>query len=75
MKLRSSVLCMVAESVASDRVWQAPGVRIDNSESEMFRRNGKARFRDAARQASNVECSDFRKMWLRFFDKVREIGA
>ena len=41
----------------------------------MFRRNGKARLRDAARQASNVECSDFRKMWLRFFDKVREIGA
>jgi len=41
----------------------------------MFRRKGSTRFRDAARQASNVECSDLRKMWLRFFDKVREIGA
>jgi len=41
----------------------------------MFRRRGSTHFRDAARQASNAKCSDFRKMWLRFFDKVREIGA
>jgi len=41
----------------------------------MFRRKGSTRFRDVARQASNVERRRSRKMWLRFFDKLREIGA
>src|SRR5437763_15779426 len=44
-------------------------------ESEMFRKKGLARFRDAARQASNVECSGLRKMRRRFFDKMRQTGT
>jgi len=66
---------MVAESVASDLVWQAPGVRIDNLNQRCLEEKvqpASATLR-VRRPMSSAGVS--RKMWLRFFDKLREIGA
>src|SRR5437762_4462224 len=56
MKLRSSVFCMVAESVASGLIWQAPGVRSDNLNQRCLEEKRSTRLRDAtARQTPRSE--------------------